>query len=194
MYGPFARSTQKRRQTFASEIPCPVTKKPNRYRLRRQDILRSSQERFAKHGFARKTRSWTKTFAARNIIISLGFLCFFGGIVILSLYLHNLMGYRAFWTVRWPRGIQALGWGFFCPLVAATSSNIPKQEMGNATAVSTLRRNPGGSFGVAFGATVLAMKKTVTGMVLSICLPMVAKRFNYGICSLERRERLCISD
>ncbi|ACV68766.1 hypothetical protein Dret_1479 [Desulfohalobium retbaense DSM 5692] len=26
MCGPFARSTQKRRQTFASEIPCPVTK------------------------------------------------------------------------------------------------------------------------------------------------------------------------
>ena len=104
------------------------------------------------------------------------------------------MGYRAFWTVRWPRGIQVLGWGFFCPLVAATSSNIPKQELGNATAVSTLRRNPGGSFGVVFGATVLAMKKTVTGMVRNICLPTVAKRFNYGTCSLERRERLCISD
>ncbi|MBI5115166.1 DHA2 family efflux MFS transporter permease subunit [Candidatus Poribacteria bacterium] len=59
--------------------------------------------------------------------------------------------------VLMPRVIQGLGIGcLFVPLTTLTVSHIPKQEMGNATGIFNLLRNLGGSFGVAFSATMLA--------------------------------------
>lgn len=51
-----------------------------------------------------------RTFTLGNIIMFLGFLSFFGGIVLLPLYLQHLMGYTALWAglVLGPGGISTL--------------------------------------------------------------------------------------
>jgi DHA2 family multidrug resistance protein len=62
-------------------------------------------------------------------------------------------------TILWPRVVMTVGMGFlFIPLTTMTLSDIRKEEMGNATAIFTLLRNLGGSFGVAIAATLLARR------------------------------------
>jgi len=65
-------------------------------------------------------------------------------------------GFRA---IVLPRTIQGFGLGlFFVPLSAATFSGIPAEKTGNASGIFNLLRNLGGSFGVAFSATILARR------------------------------------
>jgi len=77
-----------------------------------------------------------------------------------SLWLMSGFNLQAdFMSIAWPRIIQGFGIGlFFVPLSAATYSNIPREEMGNASGIFNLLRNLGGSFGVAFSATLLAQR------------------------------------
>ncbi|MEW6442235.1 MAG: DHA2 family efflux MFS transporter permease subunit [bacterium] len=64
-----------------------------------------------------------------------------------------------FFTVMWPRIVQGLGLGcFFVPLSTVTVAYVSREKMGNATAVFSLLRNLGGSFGVAFLTTVLSRR------------------------------------
>ena len=64
-----------------------------------------------------------------------------------------------FSSILWPRVIQGLGLGFFfVPLSTITVGFIPRERMGNATAVFNLLRNLGGSFGVALLTTQLARR------------------------------------
>ncbi len=64
-----------------------------------------------------------------------------------------------FFSIAMPRLIQGLGLGlFFVPLATAAYVNIPVEKMGNASGIFNLVRNLGGSFGVAFSATVLAQR------------------------------------
>ncbi len=59
----------------------------------------------------------------------------------------------------WARVVMGLGLGLvFITLTNLTLSSVPKEEMGNATAVYNLLRNLGGSFGVAFMTTVIARR------------------------------------
>ncbi|MDQ7031871.1 MAG: DHA2 family efflux MFS transporter permease subunit [Desulfonauticus sp.] len=59
-----------------------------------------------------------KTFTLGNIIMFLGFFAFFGGIVLLPLYLQQLMGYTALWAglILGPGGIATL---FIMPIIGA---------------------------------------------------------------------------
>jgi DHA2 family multidrug resistance protein len=47
----------------------------------------------------------------------------------------------------------------FIPLTTLTMSVIPKEKMGNGTAIFNLLRNIGGSVGVAFSTTLLARRE-----------------------------------
>ena len=59
--------------------------------------------------------------------------------------------------VLMPRIVQGFGVGcLFVPLTTVTLNRIPREEMGNATGIFNLLRNLGGSFGIAFSATVLS--------------------------------------
>jgi len=59
--------------------------------------------------------------------------------------------------VLMPRIVQGFGLGcLFVPLSTLTLTHIPREEMGNATGIFNLLRNLGGSFGIAFSATILA--------------------------------------
>jgi DHA2 family multidrug resistance protein len=77
-----------------------------------------------------------------------------------STYLMSLFNQQAdFVTVLWPRLYMGFGMGFIMvPLFTLTLSHIRKEEMGNATSIFNLMRNLGGSFGVAFSATLLTRR------------------------------------
>ena len=62
-------------------------------------------------------------------------------------------------AIIWPRIVMGFGLGFlFIPLQILSLSRIAKEEMGNATGIFNLLRNLGGSFGVAFVATLLVRR------------------------------------
>jgi DHA2 family multidrug resistance protein len=62
-----------------------------------------------------------------------------------------------YYHVLMPRVVQGFGLGcLFVPLTTLTLTRIPREEMGNATGIFNLLRNLGGSFGIAFSATMLS--------------------------------------
>ena len=77
-----------------------------------------------------------------------------------STYLMSQFNQHAdFVTILWPRFYMGFGMGFIMvPLFTLTLSHIRKEEMGNATSIFNLLRNLGGSFGVAFSATLLTRR------------------------------------
>lgn len=77
-----------------------------------------------------------------------------------SLYLMSRFSLGAdFDSIVWPRLVQGVGLGlFFVPMATLTVGRIPKEKMGNASAVFNLLRNLGGSFGVSVMTTQLARR------------------------------------
>jgi DHA2 family multidrug resistance protein len=64
-----------------------------------------------------------------------------------------------FKTAVMGRVLQGLGMPFFfVPLSFVTMAYVPMDRMNNASAIFNLLRNMGGSFGVAFVATILARR------------------------------------
>jgi len=64
-----------------------------------------------------------------------------------------------YWALAWPRFVQGIGIGFiFVPLNTVALANIPRDKMGNATALVNVVRNLGGAIGVALMATLLARR------------------------------------
>ena len=86
----------------------------------------------------------------------------FAGLLInvYALYLMSRFSLEAdFDSIAWSRLLQGMGIGFFfVPLATLTVGRIPKEKMGNASAVFNLVRNLGGSFGVSVMATQLARR------------------------------------
>jgi len=63
------------------------------------------------------------------------------------------------WHLIWPRIVWALGMAFFfVPLSAAALGIIPKERMGDASALFNLTRNIGGSVGIALAVTLLSRR------------------------------------
>ncbi len=64
-----------------------------------------------------------------------------------------------YWGLAWPRFVQGLGVGLiFVPLNAVALATIPREHMGNATALLNVVRNLGGGIGVAVVSTLLARR------------------------------------
>jgi DHA2 family multidrug resistance protein len=64
-----------------------------------------------------------------------------------------------YWGLAFPRFVQGLGVGFiFVPLNAVALATIPRERMGNATALLNVVRNLGGGIGVAVVSTLLARR------------------------------------
>ena len=61
-----------------------------------------------------------------------------------------------YWDIFWPQFWQGIALALlFVPLTTTTMDSIPREEMGNATSLYNFMRNVGGSFGIAFAATLL---------------------------------------
>jgi DHA2 family multidrug resistance protein len=86
----------------------------------------------------------------------------FAGLAINTYALYRMSGFNLeadFNAVLWPRIFQGIGIGlFFVPVSTLTLGGVPKEKMGNASAVFNLVRNLGGSFGVAVMTTQLARR------------------------------------
>lgn len=86
----------------------------------------------------------------------------FVGLAINAYALHLMAGFSLeadFSAILWPRVVQGIGLGlFFVPVATLTVGRVPKERMGNASAVFNLVRNLGGSFGVAVMTTQLARR------------------------------------
>jgi DHA2 family multidrug resistance protein len=64
-----------------------------------------------------------------------------------------------YWGLAFPRFVQGLGVGFiFVPLNAVALATIPRESMGNATALLNVVRNLGGGVGVALVSMLLARR------------------------------------
>jgi len=86
----------------------------------------------------------------------------FVGLLINAYALHLMSRFSLeadFDSIVWPRLVQGFGLGlFFVPMATLTVGRIPKEKMGNASAIFNLIRNLGGSFGVSVMATQLARR------------------------------------
>ena len=64
-----------------------------------------------------------------------------------------------YWALAWPRFVQGMGVGFiFVPLNTVALATIPRERMGNATALLNVVRNLGGGIGVALVAAMLSRR------------------------------------
>lgn len=74
-------------------------------------------------------------------------------------YLSRLNLNAGYWDIFWPQVFQGIALSsIMIPLMAVSMAYIPKEKMGNATAIFNLMRNIGGSFGIALMATFLARR------------------------------------
>ena len=84
------------------------------------------------------------------------------GIVVCALTTYMMSKFNAqtdFWHFVWPRVTLGIGMGFtFIPLTTMTLSHIPKELMGQASALYNLIRNLGGSVGIAFVTTMVSRR------------------------------------
>lgn len=67
-----------------------------------------------------------------------------------------------YWDIFWPQFLQGLALSLiFVPLTTISMSAIPRERMGNATSVSSVLRNIGGSVGIAVMGTLLLRRQQV---------------------------------
>jgi len=72
-----------------------------------------------------------------------------------------------YWDFFWPQFVQGFALSMlFVPLTTISMDPIPKERMGNATALFNLMRNIGGSIGIAITGTLLARRQQVYVNVL----------------------------
>jgi len=65
-----------------------------------------------------------------------------------------------YWDIFWPRSLSGLALGFiFVPMSTVMLAGIDRKDLANATGISTLVRQLGGSFGIAILTTLLVWKQ-----------------------------------
>ncbi|GAB4337116.1 MAG: MDR family MFS transporter [Candidatus Abyssubacteria bacterium] len=113
------------------------------------------------------------------------------GIVLVSYSFYMMTQfnlYADYETVLMPRIVQGFGLGcLFVPLTTITLSRIPREEMGNATGIFNLLRNLGGSFGIAFSATMLSRHAQINQNYLVEHLTPTGLGFQQALQSLRVR-------
>ena len=75
-------------------------------------------------------------------------------------WLGSFSAQAGYWDIFWPRSLQGFAMGFiFVPLSTVMLAPVPRGELANATGLSTLIRQLGGSFGIAILTTLLVWKE-----------------------------------
>ncbi len=113
------------------------------------------------------------------------------GIVVTSYSFHMMTLYNLYADYQYvlmPRIVQGFGVGcLFVPLTTLTLTHIPKEEMGNATGIFNLLRNLGGSFGIAFSATMLSRHGQINHSRLAEHITPTGLIFQQALNSLRFR-------
>ena len=77
-----------------------------------------------------------------------------------SWWLGSFSQQAGYWDIFWPRSLSGLALGFiFVPLSTVMLAGIDRADLANATGISTLIRQLGGSFGIAILTTLLVWKQ-----------------------------------
>jgi len=77
-------------------------------------------------------------------------------------WLGDLNQYAGISDIFWPRALQGFALGFlFVPLTTVTLGAVPRGDLANATGLSTLLRQLGGSFGIAILTTLLSRELVI---------------------------------
>ncbi len=75
-------------------------------------------------------------------------------------WLGSFSQQAGYWDIFWPRSLSGFALGFiFVPLSTVMLAEIAKRDLSNATGISTLVRQLGGSFGIAILTTLLIWKQ-----------------------------------
>lgn len=75
-------------------------------------------------------------------------------------WMGSFSAQAGYWDIFWPRALQGFAMGFiFVPLSTVMLAQVPRGELANATGLSTLIRQLGGSFGIAILTTLLTWKE-----------------------------------
>jgi len=77
-----------------------------------------------------------------------------------SLWMGSFSQDAGYWDIFWPRSLSGLALGFiFVPMSTVMLAGIDRKDLANATGISTLVRQLGGSFGIAILTTLLVWKQ-----------------------------------
>src|SRR5579872_3658129 len=88
----------------------------------------------------------------------IGFGLFGSGVA--AWWLGSFSQNAGYWDIFWPRALQGFTLGFlFVPLSTVMLAGIERSKLANATGLSTLIRQLGGSFGIAILTTLLVWKQ-----------------------------------
>ncbi len=116
-------------------------------------------------------------------------LIIFCGLLIAATSFYMMTRFNLFASYSYvvmPRIVQGFGVGLlFVPLTTLTLTEIPREEMGNATSIFNLLRNLGGSFGVAFSATFLNRNTQIFHNNLVSHLLPTSTNYQHGISFLQ---------
>jgi MFS transporter, DHA2 family, multidrug resistance protein len=75
-------------------------------------------------------------------------------------WLGSFSQQAGYWDIFWPRSLQGFAMGFiFVPMSTVMLAQIPRSALANATGLSTVIRQLGGSFGIAILTTLLVWKE-----------------------------------
>jgi DHA2 family multidrug resistance protein len=78
-------------------------------------------------------------------------------------WLGSFSAQAGYWDIFWPRALQGFAMGFiFVPMSTVMLAKVPRAGLANATGLSTLIRQLGGSFGIAILTTLLVWKEKYT--------------------------------
>ncbi len=94
-------------------------------------------------------------------------------------WMGSFTQYAGYWDIFWPRALQGFSLGFlFVPLSTVSLAEISRSKLANATGLSTLVRQLGGSLGIAILTTVLVweQKHAFSSLTASVSVSHYAVR------------------
>ena len=94
-------------------------------------------------------------------------------------WMGSFTQYAGYWDIFWPRALQGFALGFlFVPLSTVSLAEISRSKLANATGLSTLVRQLGGSLGIAILTTLLVreQKHAFSSLTASVSVSHYAVR------------------
>jgi DHA2 family multidrug resistance protein len=123
-------------------------------------------------------------FAPPRLFMASGIIMFAGATWMMT-YLDQTAG---FWDLFWPRALHGLALGFlFVPLSVITMAALKQNEIAGGSGITTLIRQLGGSFGIAFLITYLTNDTQRIYASLSASMNIARPQVSQAIASMQQQ-------